>query len=137
MYDQTQRPVSPQATPFLRKLIEIVEANYADSTFDIHGLSRKLNLCPMQVHRKVKRHIGLTPGKYLLLFRLKKSQYLLRNTDLPIGEIAWQVGFCYHHTFTRAFRRIFGCSPLQMRQVLEEQDIKWQKKCCFLEKPVD
>ncbi len=103
------------SSPFSQKLAEIVEANYADNTFDVVKLGQFLNLCSMQVHRKVKRHTGLSPGRYLLLFRLKKSCFMLQNEEIPIGQIAFQTGFYYHHTYTRAFKRTYGCSPKQMR----------------------
>lgn len=79
----------------------------------------------MQVHRKVKKHTGQTPGKLLLLFRLSKAKDLLRTTELGVGEIAWQTGFSSHAAFSRAFHRTYHCSPSQLRSRMASEVINW------------
>lgn len=110
-----------QTTPFLQQLKETLEDNYTDSTFNVFRLSQLLDLCPMQLYRKVKHHTGLAPGRYVLLYRMQKSWELLRTTNLPVSQVAWKTGFDYHHTFSRAFRRVFGYSPRHMRELLGDE----------------
>jgi len=70
-------------------------------------LCEKLCLCPMQVYRKVKKHTGLPPGKYLLLYRLNMALCMLQETEYTIGEIAFHVGFSNQNNFSRAFKSYF------------------------------
>jgi AraC family transcriptional regulator len=104
------------ADTFLKALQTALEKHYADECFGALELSKLLFLCPMQVHRKVKQRTGLSPGRLLLLFRLKKAQVLLRSTDLPIGEIAWRCGFASQNYFARAFHKEMGQTPKAARQ---------------------
>lgn len=101
---------------FLHKLNVLLNAHYDDEHFGACQLSRLLHLCPMQTHRKVKKYTGMSPGRYILHFRLEKSLYLLQHTELRIGEIAWQTGFCSQSYFARAFRQVYGLSPHCIRQ---------------------
>ncbi len=108
--------VKTYTTPFVRQLTALLEVSYADESFDTSVMCRKLCLCRMQVHRKVKKNIGLIPAKCILYFRLAKAMLLLSNSVHTIGEIACQTGFGSPNNFSRAFRRVFGMTPSQSRQ---------------------
>lgn len=101
---------------FLLRLNLIVQQNYDNEAFNVTTLSKMMGLCPMQFHRKVKEQTGLTPGKYLLLFRFEKATHLLLSSEDTIGEIAFLSGFSNQNNFTRAFKREFGCCPKRLRQ---------------------
>jgi AraC-like DNA-binding protein len=53
---------------------------------------------------------------YIRQRRLLKARQLLRETLLPIGEIAARVGYTSQSAFCAAVLRAFGCSPRALRQ---------------------
>lgn len=110
--------IAPEVPPFVQRLKSIIEAHYQDHKFDISEISHLLHLCPMQVYRKTKEYSGMTPGKFLLNYRFFKALHLLIDTELSIGEIAWETGFNSHSSFTRAFQRVFKKSPKQFRKAM-------------------
>jgi len=61
---------------------------------------------------------GVPPHRYLLTRRIERAMALLRDTDLPVTDIAFQTGWKSLGTFGRTFRDITGMSPgdLRMRQ---------------------
>lgn len=65
--------------------------------------------------REYKRAFGLPPHRYLLTRRIERATALLRDTDLPITEIAFQTGWSSVGTFGRIFRDIAGESPGEFR----------------------
>lgn len=65
--------------------------------------------------REYKRAFGLPPHRYLLTRRIERATALLRDTDLPITEIAFQTGWSSVGTFGRVFRDITGESPGEFR----------------------
>ncbi len=65
--------------------------------------------------REYKRAFGLPPHRYLLTRRIERATALLRDTDLPITEIAFQTGWSSVGTFGRIFRDITGESPGEFR----------------------
>ncbi|MET0755543.1 MAG: helix-turn-helix transcriptional regulator [Pseudoxanthomonas sp.] len=65
--------------------------------------------------RSFKLAFGVPPHRYLLTRRIERAKALLRDTELPILEIALQTGWNSLGTFGRVFRDILGESPSQLR----------------------
>jgi len=66
--------------------------------------------------RSFKQAFGLPPHRYLLTRRIEKATALLRDTDLPITDIAFQTGWSSLGTFGRIFRDITGKAPGDFRE---------------------
>lgn len=65
--------------------------------------------------RSFKAAFGLPPHRYLLTRRIERATALLRDTDLPVIDIALQTGWESLGTFGRIFRDITGESPSELR----------------------
>jgi AraC family transcriptional regulator len=51
----------------------------------------------------------------ILQCRIERAKQLLRTTQLPIMEIAFQVGCKNHSYFSKLFRKLTGMSPRTYR----------------------
>jgi transcriptional regulator GlxA family with amidase domain len=65
--------------------------------------------------RAFRQAFGAPPHRYLLTRRIERAAALLRDTDLPIIEIAFDTGWNSLGTFGRTFRDITGESPRDLR----------------------
>lgn len=65
--------------------------------------------------RSFKEAFGVPPHRYLLTRRIERAMALLRETDLPITEIAFQTGWNSLGTFGRTFRDVTGDNPAAIR----------------------
>jgi transcriptional regulator GlxA family with amidase domain len=65
--------------------------------------------------RSFKQAFGIPPHRYLLTRRIERAMALLRETDLPITDIAFDTGWASLGTFGRTFRDITGDSPSAVR----------------------
>lgn len=65
--------------------------------------------------RLFKKHHGITPNAYVQALRMTRARDLLRDTRLPITEIAHRVGFENLHYFSRLFRKHEGVSAREFR----------------------
>ncbi|GHO61166.1 AraC family transcriptional regulator [Ktedonobacter sp. SOSP1-52] len=59
---------------------------------------------------------GETPHQFVLSKRLEEAQRLLRETDLPLSQVALSVGFQSQSHFTHVFRNRLGETPRHYRQ---------------------
>lgn len=59
--------------------------------------------------------IGAPPMRYLLNWRMTLAKQKLRNTQLMIAQIAFELGYESETSFTRAFRRETGLPPAAWR----------------------
>jgi AraC family transcriptional regulator len=66
--------------------------------------------------RRFKKSTGLTVSDYVQQQQLIKAEHYLQETDLPIKEISYRVGFASPSNFTLAFRRAVGQTPGQFRR---------------------
>lgn len=65
--------------------------------------------------RSFKEAFGAPPHRYLLTRRIERAKALLRDTDMPIIEIALDTGWNSLGTFGRVFRDVTGESPSELR----------------------
>lgn len=65
--------------------------------------------------RSFKEAFGVPPHRYLLTRRIERAAALLRDTDLPVSEIAFATGWKSLGTFGRTFRDVTGESPGDFR----------------------
>jgi len=61
--------------------------------------------------RAFRQSVGMPPHSYLLRRRLQHVEQMLRDTQLPLSEIALAAGFSDHSHLARHFRRVTGMSP--------------------------
>ncbi len=63
-----------------------------------------------------KKHLGTTPGRYLLCQRLDAAKYRLLQTDQSISDIAQSCGFSNVFVFSAFFKKNTGITPSQFRR---------------------
>jgi len=59
--------------------------------------------------------LGVTPHQYLVRSRLKRAAKLLAQEEIPVTDVALDVGFADLSNFVRTFRRAAGVSPRGFR----------------------
>lgn len=81
--------------------------------------------------RSFREAFGVPPHRYLLTRRIERAVALLRETDLPITDIAFQTGWNSLGTFGRTFRDVTGESPVAMRarQQAAPRDLGHMPEC--------
>jgi transcriptional regulator GlxA family with amidase domain len=84
--------------------------------WSVRRLARVSSVSAAHFARSFKEAFGVPPHRYLLTRRIERATALLRDTDLPITEIAFQTGWASLGTFGRIFRDITGESPGTMRE---------------------
>lgn len=96
---------------FMEKLDHCIEQQLSDSSLSVDSLAAELSIGRSLFYQKVKAISGLTPNDYLRTYRLKKAALLIRNGDMRINEVCYQVGFSSPSYFTKRFTAQFGVSP--------------------------
>lgn len=82
---------------------------------DIPAIARVAHVSPAHFSRQFRATFGETPHRYLQRRRVERAMELLRDTDRPVTEICFDVGFSSLGTFSRTFRAVVGETPSQYR----------------------
>ena len=98
----------------LRRAIEYVDENL-DSPVTLAALAEVVALSPGHFARAFREATGVAPHRYVVERRVERAKLLLRQSDLPITEIAAQIGCSSHSHFSVLFHRVTGLTPRQFR----------------------
>lgn len=93
----------------LRRVQDHIAANLGQKVTN-QALAEVAKLSPSHFARAFKDSQGVAPHRYILECRVKRTQELLA-TDLPLSEIAVEVGFSDQSHLTRWFREFVGVTP--------------------------
>jgi AraC-like DNA-binding protein len=70
---------------------------------------------PFHFSRLFRTFTSSSPHQYLQSIRLQHAVMLLRNTSIPVADIAFSSGFNSIEYFTAAFRQRYKCPPSKFR----------------------
>jgi transcriptional regulator of acetoin/glycerol metabolism len=108
---QAQGGLSPGAMRRVREYVEV----HLDESIDLSMLAGVAGLSVHHFARQFKQSAGVTPHVYLTKKRVERAQEMLIQTDLPLAEIAFAVGFFDQGHLARHFRHMLGTTPREFR----------------------
>lgn len=124
-----------QDPELLRRLLRARDRMDAASheEWPVRRLARVSGVSEAHFARSFKEAFGVPPHRYLLTLRIERAAAMLRDTDLPITEIAFRTGWKSVGTFGRTFRDVTGESPgdLRAREKATPHDLE-SVPGCFL-----
>ncbi|MBE2283798.1 MAG: AraC family transcriptional regulator [Prosthecobacter sp.] len=98
----------------LASALKLMRSRFTES-LRIEDIATKAGLSVYQFEQRVQKLFQMSPLQLLHKLRLDEATRLLRETDLPLGEIALQTGWCDQSAFTRHFSRYAGMAPGKFR----------------------
>jgi AraC family transcriptional regulator len=99
----------------LRRVRDRIEDDLANE-LSLNELAREAQLSRYHFSRAFRATTGRPPHRYLTERRLERAKELLRATEMPISEIALNVGFSSQAHLTNCFHRIVGITPGEFRR---------------------
>jgi len=78
-------------------------------------LARDAGISLRQLERLFQHHLGRGIHRHYRFLRLERARQLLRETTLPVLDVALATGFASSSQFARAYRRAFGEPPSATR----------------------
>jgi AraC family transcriptional regulator len=103
----------------LRRAIEYMHDN-CGRDLNLAEISQAAFLSEFHFARLFKKITGRSPHSYLASMRIERARRLLAETDLPITEVAAQVGYSGQSHFTKVFREATGTTPRAFRLAAQE-----------------
>lgn len=106
-----------EENPFLTRLKEVLEQErlYCDAELSRDEVCRRMLTNRTTFTRQMNEIAGRSFSEYLREMRLREAARLLRETDIPIDQIAYEVGLRSVSGFHRNFLLSYGKTPNQYR----------------------
>ena len=98
----------------LKQVKEYINA-HLDQSLGLTELAQVVQMSPGYFSRLFKQSTGFTPHQYLIRQRVKKAKELLRQRQLSIADVAYQVGFANQGHLNYHFKKFTGITPKVMQ----------------------
>ncbi len=98
-----------------KKMLAFIHQNYAQKIY-LDDLAELIGMSSREIIRIFKATFHQTPMEYLTSYRVKQAKTLLRETDLPITNIALMTGFNDSAYFSKIFKKANNLTPKAYRK---------------------
>jgi AraC-like DNA-binding protein len=98
----------------LKEVIHYINDNL-DKKIEIDELVQKTSWNKFYFIKVFSKFLGETPYQYILNLKMERAKLLL-ITDVPLSQIAFELGFLSYSNFNRAFKKIVDISPANYRK---------------------
>lgn len=106
-----------QEPEWLSRVERVLRARFME-TLRLDDLATEVRVHPVHIARTFRAYRGVTIGSFLRQLRVSRACFLLEERDLPLAQLAMDLGFSDQSQFTRTFRRTTGVTPGRYRQEL-------------------
>ena len=115
------------------KLVQAVRfiRNEVARNIRVNDVAREIGVSKGTLNNLFRRHLHCTPIEEILRVRMDWAKELLRDTLIPIAEIAEMIGYQTSEYFSRAFTREVGFSPKQYRYSFQKNEFRFQNHSAF------
>lgn len=105
----------------LCRILQYLEAHFREPV-RLTELAAQENLTETYLSHFFREHLHVTFQDYLTHLRLEAAMYLLKNTAMPMSDIAFECGFSDPKYLKQSFFKRFGVSPQSWRQAATDQE---------------
>ena len=95
--------------------LNVLHLNYQHD-WSVAELASEVGMSRSVFSEKFLNLVGKTPMRYLAEWRMLEATDMLRNTDASMATIAENIGYSSEMAFRKAFRKITGETPGQVRR---------------------
>lgn len=109
-----RRASSRRRAAFLDTVSALAEGSLED--LSLEQCAARLRLSPRQTSRLFRQELGISFREWIASRRIDLACQLLRETDLPVIDVAAESGWGSLNHFNATFRQRKGCTPSAFRE---------------------
>ncbi len=119
-FTKLDSPSAERATSAVDGPVQFV-LNHFGGDISLNDLAQVAGLSKYHFIRKFRKEAGITPGAFLLRYRMVQAMDLLTSSTRKVREVAVAVGYRDPAAFSRAFLRTTGTKPYMYRQTRQKR----------------
>jgi AraC family transcriptional regulator len=108
------RPSRSRRHAALDQACRVIQSRLSER-LSLSDLAAPAGVSPAHLTRLFRAELGVTATDYLRRCRLERALHLLTRSEIPVKEVACEVGIPDLHAFNKAVRRGYGVSPRELR----------------------
>ncbi len=107
--------VSRRYSDLVKSAIDIISSDYPKD-LSLKTVAETLHINPVYLGQLFKKETERSFSQFLNQTRIKKGQYLLLNSNKPINEVGYDIGYNNPTYFFKMFRKLNGLTPKEFRE---------------------
>ncbi|MFM9329775.1 helix-turn-helix domain-containing protein [Paenibacillus mesotrionivorans] len=119
---QEKRSSRRKSAELIESVMAYVNGHYDQSDLSVNFLADRYGLTPNYISRLFKEYARCNFVDYLAGVRAKEAARLLLASPLKLDEVAFQVGYTNFSSFLRNFKKHYGMTPTEYRQLHRSGD---------------
>lgn len=119
------RDEEDKGNQYVKKAVSFIQSNYCNP-IRVTDVAEYVCINRSYLYTLFQNYLGMSPQKFLSMFRLTKARELLESTNYPIESIAMSCGYSDALVFTKAFHSLKGMSPSAYRREAHKVGTKKQ-----------
>jgi len=96
---------------FLEKAVNVIEGQIANPDFSVELFAGEMAMSRKHLHRKLTSLIDHPPNNFIRNIRLMKAAELIKEGELNVTQVTYEVGISSLSYFAKAFKEKYGVSP--------------------------
>ena len=108
--------VESDDTSLVTAIEKYIEKNYMDPSMGLNKISDEFQISESYFSHMFKEKTGVNFSTYLENIRMSEAARMIKETDISLNELYISVGYNNANTFRRAFKKIYGVTPSNMRE---------------------
>ncbi len=96
-------------------ITKIIQEHMENESLSLDFIASETAHSKMQLYRKMKEIVGITPTEFIRSIRLKHAERLLKTTNRTVQEIMYNSGFNNKAHFYREFSKKYHLTPKEYR----------------------
>jgi len=105
-----------QLHPQVRHAVELIRRDFRDPDLNVEAVAGRVGSSSAYLSHLFVTQIGCRMRRFILDYRLKEAQHLLRNNKLLVKDVAIACGFLNTDWFSHVFHLETGVSPTEYRR---------------------
>jgi YesN/AraC family two-component response regulator len=102
--------------PLVTRIVDFIKENLSDERLNNEKIEEHFKTNKMQLYRKLKAITGWSVNTLIREIKIREATRLLRDSELNISEIAYNLGFSDPLYFSKYFKKEVGVAPQQYRK---------------------
>ncbi|WP_337099175.1 response regulator transcription factor [Paenibacillus sp. YIM B09110] len=112
--DDMERETKDSRSTLIRDIQTFIEENVTRD-ISLQKIAENVFLHPVYVSKVYKLETGENMSDYVQRVKMKKAEYMLKQSNEKIYEIAALLGYQRPHSFIYAFKKMYGMTPQDYR----------------------
>lgn len=104
-----------QRSQMVEEIKEYIRAHFCESDMGLSRVGSEFRVSESYLSTLFKEQSGGNFGDFLETLRIEKACQLLQDRSVTVNEVAEEVGYNSVQSFRRAFKRVKGVSPKELR----------------------